>query len=282
MRRRLTILVLFAALALSAQTQRIKLYIKGGGDITVTEYEVVDDRVRYYSVERRDWEEIPLELVDLDRTKKEVSKRETEFAERRRIEQIETAAERKARTELHEVPLEDGVYYRKGDEVVTVQQAEVVLNTNKKRSILRVVMPIPVAGQTIVELEGATSKLEALDARPVFYMRLEKLSRFGIFRLKQKKDSRVVQEIDIVPQSKEMMEQHDEIEVFRQQFAGQVYRVWPIEPLTAGEYAFVEYTLGEADIRVWDFSVPASVGAPPAPKDADEGKKDKSKGGKGK
>ena len=281
MARRFTILVLLAALSLAAQVQQFRLYLKGGGDIMVSEYEVVEDRVRYYSVERRDWEEIPLELVDLDRTKKEVSKRQEEHAERRRIDAIESAAERQARTELHEVPLEDGVYYRKGGEVVTVQQAEVVLNTNKKRTILRVIMPVPVAGQTIVELEGAASKLRTVDNRPAFYMRLEKISRFGIFRLNQKKDSRVVQEIDIVPQSKEMFEKHDEIEVFRQQFAGQVYKVWPLEPLTAGEYAFVEYTPGEANIRVWDFSVPKGVGAPPPPKEAEDDKKGKSKGGKG-
>ena len=248
----------------------------------VSEYEVVEERVRYYSVERRDWEEIPLELVDLDRTRKEVSKREEELAERRRIDAIESAAERQARTELHEVPLEDGVYYRKGDEVLTVQQAEVVLESNKKRTILRVLMPMPVAGQTIVELEGATSKLQTIDNRPAFYMRLEKISRFGIFRLEQKKDSRVVQYIDIVPQSKEMFEKQEEVEVFRQQFAGQVYKVWPTEDLTAGEYAFVEYTPGEANIRVWDFSVPQGVGAPPRPKQPEDDKKDTSKGGKGK
>lgn len=253
MAQRFTILVLLAALSLPAQVQRFRLYLKGGGDIMVSEYEVVEQRVRYYSVERRDWEEIPLELVDLDRTRKEVSKREEELAERRRIDAIESAAERQARTELHEVPLEDGVYYRKGDEVVTVQQAEVVLESNKKRTILRVIMPLPVAGQTIVEVEGATSELQTIDNRPAFYMRLEKISRFGVFRLEQKKDSRVVQYIDIVPQSKEMFEKHDEVEVFRQQFAGQVYKVWPLEPLTAGEYAFVEYTPGEANIRVWDF-----------------------------
>jgi len=258
------------------------MYLKEGGDITVSEYEVVEDRVRYYSLERRDWEEIPLELVDLERTRKAAAGREAERAERRRIDEIETAAERQARTELHEVPLEDGVYYRKGNEVVTVQQAEVVLNSNKKRTILRVIMPVPVAGQTIVELEGATSKLQTVDNRPAFYMRLEKISRFGIFRLNPKKDSRVVQQIDVVPQSKEMFEQQDEVEVFRQQFAGQVYKVWPIEPLIAGEYAFVEYTPGESNIRVWDFSVPAAVGAPPPPEKPDDDDKENSNGGKGK
>lgn len=59
---------LFGAASLSGATQR--LYLKDGDYQLTNNYQVLADRVRYYSTERSDWEEIPLELVDLDRTKK--------------------------------------------------------------------------------------------------------------------------------------------------------------------------------------------------------------------
>jgi hypothetical protein len=47
-----------------------KLVLKDGSFQIVREYQQQGDRVRYYSVERSDWEEIPAALVDWDATKK--------------------------------------------------------------------------------------------------------------------------------------------------------------------------------------------------------------------
>ena len=69
------LLALFA-LAFTAWAANFKLYLKDGTYQIVREYKVQSDRVRYYSIERSDWEEIPADLVDLKRT-------ETEAAERR-------------------------------------------------------------------------------------------------------------------------------------------------------------------------------------------------------
>src|SRR6266404_9961909 len=76
----LFVLFLFAAAAFGAT---IRLYLKDGTYQLAREYEVKPDRVRYYSTERSDWEELPLELVDLTRTKKEAAEFE---------ESIKTAA----------------------------------------------------------------------------------------------------------------------------------------------------------------------------------------------
>ena len=64
------VLMLIAGL-LSAAT--VRLYLKDGTYHAVREYEKSGDRVRYYSTERSDWEEIPLDLVDLMRTESEKS-----------------------------------------------------------------------------------------------------------------------------------------------------------------------------------------------------------------
>ena len=40
----------------------VRLYMKDGSYHSVREYETKGDRVRYYSTERSEWEEIPLDL----------------------------------------------------------------------------------------------------------------------------------------------------------------------------------------------------------------------------
>jgi hypothetical protein len=247
-------LLLFAVL-LPLSAANIKLYLKdGGGDLLVSEYEVLDDRIRYYSIERSAWEEIPLALVDLDKTRRIEKQQDEARRERAEEDRIERAAERKARTELHKVPIDDGVYYLDGDQVATVEQAEVKTETSKGRTLLKVFAPVGMPGKQTMEVEGRQSKFVVKSDRPMFYLRLETINRFGLVRLKEKKSARLVQTIQIVPQSKEMFEEQEEIEIFRQQFAPGVYKVWPTAPIPAGEYAIIDFTPGEANIRVWDFS----------------------------
>ena len=254
--------VFLLALLLPLSAANIRLFLTDGGDLLVSEYQVLEDRVRYYSVERSDWEEIPLDLVDLEKTRRIEKQQQDALDERAAEDRIERAAVRKARTELHRVPIDDGVYYDASDEVVTVKQAELKTETSKGRTLLKVIAPVPLAGKQTIEIEGKQSEFVVHNDRPAFFMRLEAVNRLGILRLKEKKNARLVQVIQIVPQSKEMFEEQEEVEVFRQQFAPGVYKIWPVEPIPAGEYAVYEYTPGEANIRVWDFSCqPVAAGA---------------------
>jgi hypothetical protein len=260
---RRAVLLLLMLLPLSAAN--IRLYLAdGGGDLLVSEYEVLDDRVRYYSVERSAWEEIPLSLVDLEKTRRIEQQQDAARQERAAEDSIERAAERQARTELHRVPIEDGIYYLDGDQVVPIQQAELKTETSKTRTLLRVIAPVPLLGKQTVEVEGEKAELVVTQDRPEFYMRLENVNRFGIIRLKEKKDARLVQVIQVEPQTKQMNEEHEEVEVFRQQFAPGVYKIWPTQPIPAGEYAVMEYTPGEGNIRVWDFSCQPAAAGPAA------------------
>ncbi len=72
-------------LGVAAVAANVRLYLKEGGYHVVREYQVQSDRVRFYSVERSDWEEIPLELVDLKRTEAELKERQAALAEETRI-----------------------------------------------------------------------------------------------------------------------------------------------------------------------------------------------------
>lgn len=70
----LFLVLLFSSIAgcrmATAQTPNQRLILKDGTYQVVTKYERVGDRVRYYSSERGQWEEIPADLVDFPATEK--------------------------------------------------------------------------------------------------------------------------------------------------------------------------------------------------------------------
>lgn len=247
-------LVAFAAVA---QAQSRAVFLTDGTRLEVREYEVVDDRVRYFSSERGQWEEVPAAIVDLERTNVYNRARRAEFEQRQAEERRERLAERRARTELHSVPLEDGVYYLRGQEPVPVEQVFYEVDRSTGRSFLNILAPAPViAGKRTLSIKGLSASTVTSDEKPAFYIRLDSFSRFGIARIEpeRKKDRRIVQQVYTVPRSDEQFEAQDEVEIFRQQLAPLVYKVWPVEPLAAGEYAIVDFTPGESDLRVWAFS----------------------------
>jgi hypothetical protein len=261
----LAILLLASPLA----AQRIQLFLKGGGEIIVREYEVQADRVRYYSVERSAWEEIPTELIDLEKTQKTVDRKEARLESMRAESARERAAERKGRSELQNVPIDEGVYFYLEGEATLVEQSEVITDKSAKRGLLKIISPLPiVAGKNLLLVEGAEARFATSERKPVFFVRQSRLAQFGIVKLEPaKKDHRLVQVVQVHPVSKEIFEEFEEVEVFRQQLASGVYRVWPINDLEPGEYAIIDFAPGEFDLRVWDFSVvdqaPAGAAASP-------------------
>ena len=250
---RLSILILFLACLPTLDAQKIVLYLKGGGDLIVKEYKIEQDRVRYYSIERSTWEEIPLEFVDLDQTRRVEARKAAAREERAEEDSVERTAVRKARVELHRVPLEYGIYFLNGDDVQSVEQAEVIVQGSKSRGFLKVFVPI-VLGKSTMELDGGESNLITKDNKPMFYVRLEKVTRLMMVRLYDKKESRVVQRVYKQPGGAGVMEEQEEIEVFRQELGPGVYKVWPVDPISPGNYALIEYVPGKNELRVWDFT----------------------------
>ena len=255
-------LALRTALALLAcapalQAQQLSLYLTDGTRLAVREFEILDSRVRYFSTDRGQWEEVPSEIVDMTRTDAHNRRERAKASVREEQERRERQAERRARTELHAVPLDNGVYYLRGGEPVPLEQAFWDIGRSKKRGVLNVIAPVPLmAGKQTLSIKGLQAKTVTSGDKPAFYLRLDSFSRFGISRVEPEKGRgrRVVQRIYTVPKAEEQFENQDEVEVFRQQLAPLVYKIWPVDPLPDGEYAVVDFTTGKSDLRVWDFS----------------------------
>lgn len=234
----------------------VKLYLKDGSHHIVREYKVEGDRVRFYSVERSDWEQIPLELVDLKRTEAETAQRKQTLAEEAKVLAAEEKVERELQDETSKIPQNPGVYQLTAKkELLILHLAESKVHGNKRRSILKAMSPIPIfAGKATLELDQPHATYVVNQDRPEFYIQLSAEERFGIFRLTPKDGIRIVEKLTIIPISKEIVEESTAVEVFRKQMDGNgLYKIWPVKALEPGEYAVVQYTEGKLNIQVWDF-----------------------------
>src|SRR5438128_6980020 len=98
-------------LACAAWAANVKLYMKDGGYHVVREYQVQTDRVHFYSVERSQWEDIPLELVDLKRTESEATSRKAQLDADAKAIAEEEKVEREIAKEVSRIPQDPGVYW---------------------------------------------------------------------------------------------------------------------------------------------------------------------------
>jgi hypothetical protein len=253
MRRILT--ALFFALALPVLAANIKLYLKEGGFHMVREYQVLEDRVRYYSNERGDWEEIPLAMVDLARTEKESANRQAAIVEETRADAAEEKAVREQAREISLIPQNPGVYQLENGKLSTFKLAESKVHTSKGRTILKMMAPIPLNGKATLEIDGTSSSHVLTDPRPEFYMELAAEEQFGIVRLTPQKGVRIVAKLIMVPVINEVEEELENVDIFRRQLdQNMLFKIWPTKPLEPGEYAVIEFTPGKRNMQIWDFT----------------------------
>ena len=143
--------VIFLVLAVAA-FGNFRLYLKDGTYQLTSEYKVLKDRVSYMSAERGEWEDLPLALVDLDRTRKEVAQHEEDLKADAKVQAEEDAAERLAVKQVEQIPPEPGVYYIRPDkaegaklEAIKVAGSKIV--NDKKRQVLKALSPIPMVAK---------------------------------------------------------------------------------------------------------------------------------------
>jgi hypothetical protein len=232
--------------------------LKDGGSHVVREYQVQTDRVHFYSVERSQWEDIPLDLVDLKRTESEAAARKEKLDEDAKTMAEEEKAEREISKEVSRIPQDPGVYWLMGNEVQVMKAAESTVHTNKGRSILKRLAPIPVVtGKGTLELQGANSLNVFKDPEQEFFIQLSDPERFGIAKLTPKGAVRIVENLTWMPVVNEVVEEPTMVETLRKQLADGLYKIWPKEKLPPGEYAVVEYTESKLNMQVWDFAIKA-------------------------
>src|SRR5208283_4695045 len=135
-----------------AQAQSRRLILKDGSYQAVTKYEVHGDRVRYFSAERGEWEEVPKALIDWDATDKfEHGRQEGKLAPEAVELDKELEAERKAeRARSPQVapglrlPDEGGIFlldtYENQPQLAELAQSGGDVDKNTKTNILRAVI----------------------------------------------------------------------------------------------------------------------------------------------
>jgi hypothetical protein len=252
MRRLLFLLAIFAA-TLSAAN--FKLYLKDGGYQLVREYQIEGDRVKYYSIERSDWEEMPLALVDLKRTDAETSARKEKLDKDAQALADEAEAVKEQHHEIMQIPRDPGVYRLEDGKLRIFPAGESTVHNSKGRSALKVFVPV-VSGKQTLELAGEHSPNIVTESTPEFFLQLSEIEPFAIVKLTPQKGIRIVEQISVMPVVKESEETREIIPTFTKQLSDNgLFKIWPQDPLPQGEYAVVEYTEGKVNIQVWDFRI---------------------------
>ncbi len=320
-------LALCFVLASPAWSTDQKLVLTDGSDQMVRSYEIIGDRVRYFSTERMDWEEIPKDFIDWDATA--AAKRAAEVA----IEEARAkAAEIQPRVIIAAaansprllMPDQEGIYVLNSltsDATRTVgltklNQAQAIIENDKKRSLLSMITPVPIIkGKATILLPGRQSTTTIRGTPIAIYIMLSpgetpsepqtgaatkepskpsdkvpakpasldseseqgasNANNFAIVRMRVKGKERQVGEIIFSPLGGAMAESRDMVpSAFAMAFPAQldadgdsqpvVWKLTPQAPLTAGEYAVVEFVeQHRQNLFVWDFRVVENASGKP-------------------
>jgi len=260
-----------------------RLVLKDGSYQTATKWEVKDGRVRYYSSERAEWEEMPESLVDWKATDAWVKDHATTkneelenvLKENKADEEAEAAANPLVAPGIR-LPDGGGVFvldtYKNQQQLVELVQNGGEINKQTGKNILRATInPISSSKQSI-ELKGLHARVQSHTTTPELYIDidmdtqsapLDLANQFKIVRLQQKKDTRVLGNLKISMIGKVSQEQAF-VNARAEKFSGDWIKIVPQEALQPGEYAVVEMlTPKEMNLYVWDFGV--NPGAPENP-----------------
>jgi hypothetical protein len=268
----------------SSQQLAKRLILKDGSYQLATEWQTKGERVRYFSAERGEWEEVPKSMVDWNATDKYAKERaagapppeavelDKQIAAERQVDEAKTpqVAPGLRLPEMGGVILFDS--FEGQPQLVELDQSGSQINANRKGNIFRAaVNPVASAKQTI-EIPGLHAKVQAHAALPAVYVNIQTdqgaavtpteeqeltWDRFKIVRVQgqTKESKRVVGAIKIAVYGKVSQEQNL-VPTTAEKLTGGWVKVTPKSPLEPGEYAVAEM-LGKdgMNLYVWDFGV---------------------------
>ncbi len=250
-----------------------KLFLKDGNFQIVREYERRGDRIRYYSLERSAWEEIPADLVDWEATRKgeaDEARRQQEIVEKLRATR---AAERVADLDVGAsievapgvfLPEGEGLFVVEGREVAALAQSSADVKLDKGRLLTQILVPIPVVPtRQKIQIAGKRAQMRLSTSRPEFYMRTADAREpaMELIQAQVKGDTRLI-ELVSTQITGQRSSKRSTISMERWKVAGAVYRYTLSQPLTPGEYVLAEILPEGLNLYVWDFGV--DVAAPGA------------------
>jgi hypothetical protein len=290
----IVMLVFFFLSPAPAQTLARRLILKDGSYQSITKYEIKGERVRYFSAERGEWEEVPKSLIDWDATEKYEQGRlqGTPAPDAVQLDK-ELEAEQKAEEARSphvapglRLPDDGGIFlldtFENQPQLAELQQSGGELNRNMKTNILRATInPLASAKQTI-ELPGQHAKIQSHVSVPSIYINIDSgqssgsaagtpaatadvakgelaplppAERFKIIRAEVKGDKRIAAGIKIAVYGKVKADERFVAATVTPMTGGWV-KLTPTEPLPPGEYAVAEMLGKEGmNLYVWDFGV---------------------------
>ncbi len=264
-----------------------KLVLKDGSYQLVRSWEQRGERVRFYSIERSAWEEIPAEIVDFDATRQAeadaakaieaANEKLKEVSQKQLAQEIDVDASIEVAPGMF-LPDDDGLYVVQCDPedpqnprpatarcvVLTLAQISTETKVDKKQLLKQIFTPIPiVAGKHRISAAGKAAEIRLTSLAPEFYIRVadNREPELELIRAVVKGDKRELNVI-LTNIAGEKRNEFKGVSVQRWQVAKGVFRLTLGESLVPGEYALAEFLPGEGiNVYVWDFGVDATGAA---------------------
>lgn len=265
-------ILLWVAVPAAAQAGK-RLILKDGSWQEVMQYEVLGDRARYFSTERREWEELPRGLVDWKATEEwnarpmQLSPDEEEGAG----SEIDPTNKLMVAPGL-QLPTSGGVFildtFSGQPSLVELIQVPGVLNHDASGIFHSTIDPRVPFKQSL-ELKKTHARTQAHISLPHIFVKIAESGqapqvpssdRFRIVSLEPKRDSRVLASVNVTATGKRS-ETQQFVPVRIESFSEGWLKVIPLRDLNPGEYALVEMLdRDQFNSYAWDFGV--DPGAP--------------------